>query len=107
MLAQVEARKPPASVLPACTVAVAEGDGIGPEITAAVLRILKAADPRLSFEPVLVGLKAYQAGALSGFGPEVMDAITRHGVILKGPITTPQGGGLSQHGAQGRGGQRR
>jgi len=93
MLAQVEAIKPPVKLLPVCTVAVAEGDGIGPEITRAVLRILEAADPRLGFEPVVVGLKSYQAGAMSGFGPEVMDAITRHGVILKGPISTPQGGG--------------
>lgn len=76
------------------TVAVAEGDGIGPEITAAVLAVLRAADPTLGFAPVEVGLKAYRAGAPSGFGPEVMEAIIRHGVLLKGPITTPQGGGF-------------
>ena len=80
--------------LPARTIAVAEGDGIGPEITAAVLEILRAADTALDFHPVVVGLKAYEAGALAGFGPDVMDAITRHGVLLKGPITTPQGGGF-------------
>ena len=83
----------PAS-LPARTVAVAAGDGIGPEITDAVLRVLRAADPNLAFDAVTVGLRAYEAGALSGFGPEVMEAVTRHGVILKGPITTPQGGGF-------------
>lgn len=81
------------AALPARTIAVAAGDGIGVEITDAVLAILRAADPALEFEPVTVGLRAYEAGALSGFGPEVMDAIARHGVILKGPITTPQGGG--------------
>ncbi len=81
------------AILPACTVAVAAGDGIGPEITAGVLDILRAADPALDFAPVTVGLKAYEAGALAGFGPEVMEAITRHGVLLKGPISTPQGGG--------------
>jgi len=93
MLAQLGSAKPLANALPARTIAVAEGDGIGPEITAAVLRILRKADPALLFEPVVVGLNAYQAGALAGFGAEVMAAITRHGVILKGPITTPQGGG--------------
>jgi isocitrate dehydrogenase len=72
---------------------VAAGDGIGPEITAAVLAVLRAADPALTFLPVTVGLQAYQAGVMSGFGPEVMEAITTHGVLLKGPITTPQGGG--------------
>ena len=81
------------AALPARTVAVASGDGIGPEITAAVLDVLRAADPNLGFAPVTIGLQAYEAGALSGFGPEVMDAITRHGVLLKGPISTPQGGG--------------
>ena len=81
------------AALPARTIAVAAGDGIGIEITDAVLDILRAADPTLAFEAVVVGLEAYQAGALSGFGPEVMDAIARHGVMLKGPITTPQGGG--------------
>ena len=93
MFAQVEANKQISHLLPTCTVAVAEGDGIGPEITAAVLQILSAADPTLCFVPVVMGLKAYQAGALSGYGPEAMEAIIRHGVILKGPFSTPQGGG--------------
>ncbi|PZO07496.1 MAG: NADP-dependent isocitrate dehydrogenase [Lysobacteraceae bacterium] len=75
------------------TIAVAAGDGIGPEIMDAVLAVLASADPGLGFQPVTVGLEAYRNGALSGFGPEVMDAIAEHGVILKGPITTPQGGG--------------
>ncbi|MCX7034711.1 MAG: NADP-dependent isocitrate dehydrogenase [Arenimonas sp.] len=75
------------------TIAVAAGDGIGPEIMGATLAVLSAADPGLRFEPVTVGLEAYRNGALSGFGPEVMAAITRHGALLKGPITTPQGGG--------------
>ena len=75
------------------TIAVAAGDGIGPEITQAVLAVLASADPDLGFEPVTVGLEAYRNGASSGFGPEVMAAVARHGVLLKGPITTPQGGG--------------
>jgi isocitrate dehydrogenase len=84
---------PVAARLPARTIPVAAGDGIGPEISGAVISVLRAADPALDFQPLTVGLKAYQAGAMSGFGPEVMDAIAEHGVILKGPITTPQGGG--------------
>ncbi|MGD9388509.1 MAG: NADP-dependent isocitrate dehydrogenase, partial [Gammaproteobacteria bacterium] len=79
--------------LPARTVAVAPGDGIGPEITAAVLDVLAEADPALSFHEVTVGLKAYKSGAASGFGPEALEAVTEHGVILKGPVTTPSGGG--------------
>ncbi len=72
---------------------VAAGDGIGPEITEAVLRILKAAEPSLRFEHVTVGLKAYESGLLAGIGQDTWDALDRHHVILKGPITTPQGGG--------------
>lgn len=93
MSAQLQTLSPSFPPLAQRTVAVAEGDGIGPEIMRAVLDILRAADPALSFQPVTVGLQAYRAGAMSGFGPEVMDAIATHGVILKGPITTPQGGG--------------
>ena len=74
-------------------IVVAPGDGIGPEITQAVLDVLAAADGGLVFRPVTVGLEAYRAGAAAGFGPEVMEAISAHGVMLKGPITTPQGGG--------------
>jgi len=79
--------------LPARTIAVASGDGIGPEILAATLEILRAADPSLSFEPVVVGLQAYANGHAAGLGEEVYAAIERHGVLLKGPISTPQGGG--------------
>jgi isocitrate dehydrogenase len=76
-----------------CTIAVAEGDGIGPEITQATLAILRAADPALHFQNVIVGLKAYEAGLLSGVGDDTWQALEKHKVMLKGPITTPQGGG--------------
>lgn len=79
--------------LPDRTIATAAGDGIGPEIMDAVLRVLEAADPGLSFKPVTVGLEAYRAGHAAGFGRDVLDAVAEHGVILKGPIATPQGGG--------------
>ncbi|MFD0725547.1 NADP-dependent isocitrate dehydrogenase [Lysobacter brunescens] len=81
------------AVLPARTIPVAPGDGIGPEIMDATLAILKAADPALAFHPVTVGLKAYEAGLMAGIGEDTWQAIDAHKVILKGPITTPQGGG--------------
>jgi isocitrate dehydrogenase len=81
------------SELPALTVPVASGDGIGPEIMQATLSILQAVDPGLSFHHVTVGLKAYQAGILSGVGDDAWEALRTHKVLLKGPITTPQGGG--------------
>ena len=82
----------PAS-LAALTLPVAAGDGIGPEIMEATLAILKAADPALSFHHVTVGLKAYENGQMAGIGDDTWQAIDTHKVILKGPITTPQGGG--------------
>ena len=86
------ARYQPA-LLPARTIPVAPGDGIGPEIMDATLAVLKAADPNLDFHPVTVGLKAYEAGLMAGIGEDTWQAIDAHRVILKGPITTPQGGG--------------
>jgi isocitrate dehydrogenase len=84
---------PVSSSLPAVTIAVAAGDGIGPEITTAVLRILEASGAPLSFHEVALGLKAYQDGESSGIGQEALDAVTRFGVLLKGPVMTPQAGG--------------
>ena len=79
--------------LPARTIPVAAGDGIGPEIMDATLAVLRAADPALDFHRVTVGLKAYESGLSSGIGEDTWQAIDIHKVLLKGPITTPQGGG--------------
>jgi isocitrate dehydrogenase len=81
------------AALPARTIPVAPGDGIGPEIMDATLAVLKAADPALAFHSVTVGLKAYESGLMAGIGEDTWQAIDAHKVILKGPITTPQGGG--------------
>ncbi len=74
-------------------VTLAPGDGIGPEITSATLKILKAAKVPLEFEEVKVGKEVFESGNSSGLGPECWESIHRNNVILKGPITTPQGGG--------------
>ena len=74
-------------------IAVAEGDGIGPEIMASVLRILAAAKAPLRYDTVALGEAVYAAGHTSGIPPEAWDTIRRTGVLLKAPITTPQGGG--------------
>ena len=75
------------------TITVARGDGIGPEVTDATLRILEAADAPLELEQVTIGLKAYEEGNPTGMTPEAWETIRRNEVFLKGPITTPQGGG--------------
>lgn len=74
-------------------IAVAYGDGIGPEITEAVLRVLEAACAPLSYDVIEVGRAAYEKGITSGIPDEAWDVIRKNGVFLKGPITTPQGGG--------------
>ncbi|MFY7707464.1 MAG: NADP-dependent isocitrate dehydrogenase [Flavobacteriales bacterium] len=74
-------------------ITVAKGDGIGPEIMDATLRILKAANARLDIEEIEVGEKVYLSGNTSGISKESWDSIRRTKVFLKAPITTPQGGG--------------
>lgn len=74
-------------------IVVAEGDGIGPEIMRATLRILKAAGARLNIETIEIGESVYKQGVTSGIAPEAWGALRRNRVFLKSPITTPQGGG--------------
>ncbi len=75
------------------TIVVIPGDGIGPEVTEAAIKVLEAL--RLDFEwvPVEAG-----AGAAERLGtplpPRVLDAVREHRVALKGPCTTPVGGGF-------------
>lgn len=74
-------------------VTVIRGDGIGPEIMDATLEILKAAGARIEPEFVGVGLEAYEQGITSGVTEEAWESIHNNKIILKAPITTPQGGG--------------
>ncbi len=75
-------------------IVVAPGDGIGPEIMTSVLDILNAADVPLDYEMLEVGESVYLKGITSGIPPEAWDLIRKHGTLLKGPITTPQGKGF-------------
>lgn len=78
----------------ATKIAVAHGDGIGPEITDACLRILKEAGARLDIVPIRLGESVYLAGEKSGVDPDAWDAIRETGLVYKAPLTTPQGGGF-------------
>ena len=76
------------------TIAVIRGDGIGPEIVDSVLRVLDALKLGLNYEFVEAGMAAQQSvGEL--LPQATLDAISRHKVALKGPLTTPIGGGFS------------
>lgn len=74
-------------------ITVAYGDGIGPEIMQATLDILKAANAEIVPEIIEVGEKVYLDGNTTGIPASAFESIKRTKVILKGPITTPQGGG--------------
>jgi isocitrate dehydrogenase len=74
-------------------ITVAYGDGIGPEIMTATLRILEAAGAQLDIETIDIGEKVYLAGNTSGIPQEAWDSLLRTKIFLKAPITTPQGGG--------------
>lgn len=74
-------------------ITVAKGDGIGPEIMDATLKIIKAAGAQLEIDEIEVGEKVYLAGNTSGISNDSWDIIRRNKIFLKAPITTPQGGG--------------
>src|SRR5438477_8083473 len=75
-------------------ITVASGDGIGPEIMAATLDIIKAAGARIDIEEVEVGERVYLRGINAGIEPTAWESLRRTKVFLKAPITTPQGGGF-------------
>ncbi len=70
------------------------GDGIGPEVSAAVRKVLDAADAPLIFHEHRAGVAALDAG-LDVLPDATVDAIRKHGLALKGPCTTPVGEGFT------------
>ncbi len=74
-------------------ITIAKGDGIGPEIMDATLKIMKAAGAKIEYDEIEVGEKVYLSGNTSGIAKESWDVIIKNKVFLKAPITTPQGGG--------------
>ncbi len=69
------------------------GDGIGPEVTAATVRMVEATGVKIEWETIKAG-----AEALAEYGTplpnRLVDALKRHGVGLKGPVSTAIGGGF-------------
>src|SRR5262245_50859408 len=74
-------------------VTIAYGDGIGPEIMRATLAILTAANAPIQPEVIEIGEKMYLQGYTSGIPDNAWQSLKSTKVIIKGPITTPQGGG--------------
>ncbi len=79
---------------PACPkVALIKGDGIGPEIADATLRILDAAGAKIEWLPVAAGMGAIDTHK-DPLPQETIDVIAECGLALKGPLGTPVGGGF-------------
>ena len=74
-------------------VTVAYGDGIGPEIMEATMYVLEKAGAELDYEVVELGEKVFKRGILNGIEPKAWESIRKNRLLLKAPITTPQGGG--------------
>jgi isocitrate dehydrogenase (NAD+) len=76
------------------TITLIPGDGIGPEVTEAVVRILAAAKVEIEWEHHDAGVVAVEQGR-PPLPPELVESIRRNAVALKGPVTTPVGAGFT------------
>jgi isocitrate dehydrogenase (NAD+) len=70
------------------------GDGTGPELTEATRRVLEATGTELEWDVREAGADVMERYGGNPLPPDVLDAIRETGVALKGPITTPVGGGF-------------
>ena len=76
------------------TITLIPGDGIGPEVTEAVVRILKASGVSIEWETHLAGVRAFERTGET-LPVELIESIRRNKVALKGPVTTPIAGGFT------------
>jgi isocitrate dehydrogenase (NAD+) len=76
------------------TVTLIPGDGIGPEVTKPTLKIIKAAGANIQWETHLAGAEALKRHGTT-IPKSLMDSFDKHGVALKGPVTTPVGEGFA------------
>lgn len=76
------------------TITLIPGDGIGPEITAATVRVLEATGVEIEWETHILGAQAQEKYGTT-LPPEAIDSIKRNKVALKGPIMTPIGKGFT------------
>jgi len=74
-------------------VTVISGDGIGPEVVDATVRLVDAAGGTVTWEHAEAGAEVFRRGVASGVPQETIDSVARTGVVLKGPLETPIGFG--------------
>src|SRR4029453_3856222 len=76
------------------TITLIPGDGIGPEVTEAVLRILHVAGVAIEWDRQEAGIVAFERHK-TALPVELLDSVRRTRVALKGPVTTPIGRGFT------------
>ena len=76
------------------TVTLIRGDGIGPEVSDAVVSILEAAGAPITWEEVVVGREAEKAEG-DPLPPKAIESVRRNRIALKGPVGTPVGKGFA------------
>jgi isocitrate dehydrogenase (NAD+) len=76
------------------TITLIPGDGIGPEVTGAVVKILETAGLDVDWDSHLAGVLALERKGAT-LPHDLLDSIARNKVALKGPVTTPVGGGFT------------
>ena len=76
------------------TITLIPGDGIGPEVNEAVVRILKASGVSIEWEPHVAGIVAFERTG-QALPVALIDSVRRNKVALKGPVTTPIGQGFT------------
>src|SRR2546423_14810199 len=77
-------------------IAVAKGDGIGPEIMDAVLRIFKANKVSVDYQVVEMGKWVFDKGFSNGMTPEAQLKIEELGILFKGPMENHKGKGVKR-----------
>lgn len=80
-----------ASKLTRLPIAVAKGDGIGPEIMDACLSIFGAAKVPLDFHTIDMGKDFYLKGFSTGMTPKAKEMVEDFRILYKGPMETPKG----------------
>jgi isocitrate dehydrogenase len=75
-------------------IAVAKGDGIGPEIMDAVISIFQAAGVPIEYNFVEMGKWVFDKGHPTGMTPGATETIEKLGILFKGPMETPKGKGV-------------
>jgi isocitrate dehydrogenase (NAD+) len=82
------------------TIVLIPGDGIGPEVTRAAKRTMEAAGLEAEWIEMPAGRASLEAGFVDVLPAQTLEAIQQHKVALKGPITTPIGGGFKSANVQ-------